>query len=291
MRLGIIVLGLTLAAACNGGNAAPQPDGPVKMGVIAGNHQVVTAAPLVRLPSQVVVQVAVSPSGQVSLRTRIIDAALPPKAFAQATGVKGLPNQTVCTTIPDPKHALTAVVPCASSDALGNAYFTFQSDTVAGTSKAQVAASLATGIQVTDSVSADVLPGPFVDSPLQTSSWPMLPGGVAPAELALDKYNNPVPYRLVPLVEATVMLNPTTYAPVKLYAHTLSATFGEVGARTIVVDSLVGNPNSGSSSACGRVQLETAAGVVFSANLRVDRDQPGTNPRTVGILSPNIRCY
>jgi hypothetical protein len=150
-------------AACGGGSAAPiAADGPVRAGVLSGNNQTVSAAPVATnsLPQPVVAQVVRLPSGQVSLR--VLDALLPEKAWAQ-TSVVGVANMVVCARTPDPKHALTAEVVCANSDALGKATFVFHADTMAGTSKAQVAVATATGTQVTDSVKATVLPGPVAE--------------------------------------------------------------------------------------------------------------------------------
>jgi hypothetical protein len=161
-RAALALLGLTALAACGGGSAAPMPDGPLNVGVIAGNNQSVTAAPAAPLPLPVVAQVVRLPSGTIALRTRIVDAVLPEKAYAQ-TAVVGVPGIVVCARTPDPKHALTAEVLCANSDAAGKAYFVFRADTVSGTSRAHVAYSSPTGTKVTDSVSATVATAPARD--------------------------------------------------------------------------------------------------------------------------------
>lgn len=160
MRTQLLALSLLTMAACGGGSAAPQPDGPVSLGVIAGNNQVVPAAPSARLPENVVAQVVQLPSGRVGLRVldQVTDAVLPPKAFAQ-TAVNGIPNQVVCASAPATGRAMRAEVACANTDALGKAYFVFLTDSIAGPTRANIAAALPTGTKVTDSVSATVMPG------------------------------------------------------------------------------------------------------------------------------------
>lgn len=158
----LLVSALALAVACGGGSAAPQPDGPPHLGVIAGNHQTITAAPAVKLPAQVVAQVVQLPNGQVGMTTRVINAVLPPQAFAQ-TAVHGIPGAVVCSVSPDPQHPLTPEVPCTNTDASGLAYFTFHADSVAGVAKAEVRGTVAGVTHVSDSVSATVLPLPAAD--------------------------------------------------------------------------------------------------------------------------------
>lgn len=153
----VALLVLAGVAACSGGSAAPMPDGAPRLGVIGGNHQSVEAAPAVKLPSQVVAQVVRLPSGQVAMTTRVLDALLPPKAFAQ-TAVNGIPGAVVCSVAPDPAHPLTPEVPCTNTDAQGLAYFTFHADSVAGVAKAEVRGTVNGTTHVSDSVSATVLP-------------------------------------------------------------------------------------------------------------------------------------
>jgi hypothetical protein len=156
----VLALSLVLAA-CSGGSAAPIADGPVHLGVLSGNNQSVSAAPASAntLPAQVVAQVVRLPNGQVAMTTRVVDAILPPKAWAQ-TAVNGIAGAVVCAVSPDPKHGLTPEVPCTNTDAAGKAYFTFHADTLAGVSKAEVRGTVAGVTQVSDSVTATVMPDP-----------------------------------------------------------------------------------------------------------------------------------
>lgn len=193
IRLAALAVVLGTAAACGGGNAAPINDGPVLMGVVAGNHQVVPAAPDAALPQRVATQVYRGPNGTVALR--VLDAMLPPKALAQ-TAVTGVPNQVVCASAPDPKHALRAEVSCANSDAQGMAYFVFHHDSVAGTSTGQIAAALSTGTKITDSVSATVLPG-VVDSNAFVTGYVQQKGDTVRADLVRDKFANALPFAIV----------------------------------------------------------------------------------------------
>jgi hypothetical protein len=213
-RIGMLAL-VSAVTACGGGSAAVQADGPVTMGVIAGNFQVVPAARDAALPQPVVAQVVRGPNGQVSLR--ILDALLPEKAYAQTT-VTGIPGQVVCFNAPDPKHAMRAEVACASSDALGKATFVLHTDSVAGVSRGQVAAALATGTKVTDSVSATVMAGP-VDPNFRVPAGIVvnLPAVVA-ADAVRDVYGNAVAFRIVS--DGLIGVQDTTT--------------GSVGARTIV---------------------------------------------------------
>lgn len=165
-----LVLALLALPACGGSPVAPPPaSGAARFGAIAGNHQTVHADVFAKLPQNVTVQIVATPLGvsvrQLSplevfaVRTEAALAAtfLPPMAFAQ-TGVHGVPNQVVCFGSTDPRHALHAEVPCASSDSLGLAYFVPHADTIAGISRADVSAALPTGTKITDSVTATVLP-------------------------------------------------------------------------------------------------------------------------------------
>jgi hypothetical protein len=278
------------------------PDGPINVGVIAGNNQVVTAAPLAPLPSQVVTQAVRLPNGTVALRTRVVDALLPERAYAQ-TAVNGVPNVVVCAKAPDPKHALTADVQCANTDANGKAYFTFKADTVAGVSKAQVAASLSTGTKITDSVSATVNPGAFAWSPavcgparapgapyLPCSSWPGRVGPATyPAEIALDQYNNAVPFKFVVLSQGyfqydsagTFIVRP---GPTN-FAHAVSDTLGAQNARTIAADSVATAPFGGAVR--GLVQIVTANGVSATAVLVVKIQYSSTGVRTEVSMRPS----
>lgn len=166
----LALFALAIATACGGSNpASPPVSGPVKFGPIAGNHQVVHADVDVRLPQNIAVQVQqtalgvsvrqLTPLEMFAVRTEAALAAtfLPPMAFAQ-TGVHGVPNQVVCFGSTDPRHAMHAEVPCATSDSTGLAYFVPHTDSIAGQSKANVSAALATGTKITDSVTATVLP-------------------------------------------------------------------------------------------------------------------------------------
>jgi hypothetical protein len=213
-QVGVIGL-VAMLAACGGGSAAPIADGPVSMGIVAGNHQVVPAGRDPALPQPVVAQVVRGPNGQVSLR--LLDALLPAKAYAQTT-VTGIPNQVVCFSAPDPKHVMRAEVACASSDALGKATFVLHTDSVAGVSRGQVAAALPTGTKITDSITATVMPG-AASPTYRTQIIPILsfPATVPDASVQ-DAFGNAVAFRIVS--DGRIVVQDTTV--------------GSVGARTIV---------------------------------------------------------
>jgi hypothetical protein len=223
-NIGLALLVTTLAA-CGGGSAAPIADGPLHAGVVAGNNQVVQAAPQAPLPAPVVAQVIRLANGSVALR--ILDGVLPRRAYAQ-TAVVGVPNQVVCARTPDPKHALTAEVLCANSDATGKAYFTFHADSLAGTDKAQVALSTATGTLVTDSVQATVVPGAASPTYRMQSNPLLTSPAVVPANAVQDQYGNAVPYRIV--ADSHIAVQDTTT--------------GSVGARTLVFTAAAINVNT-----------------------------------------------
>jgi hypothetical protein len=213
-RLGTLAL-LSTLAACGGGSAAPQADGPAKLGVIAGNNQVVPAARSARLPDPVVAQAVRLANGQVSLR--VLDALLPEKAYAQTT-VNGIAGLVVCATAPAAGRAMKAEVPCASTDALGKATFVFMTDSVAGITRGVIAAALATGTKVTDSVTATVMAG--AASPTYIAAVTPILGFpyVLPETEVVDAFGNPVPYRVVS--DGRLVMRDTTT--------------GSIGARTIV---------------------------------------------------------
>lgn len=194
----LVPLALIVLAACNGGNAAPMPDGPASLGVIAGNHQVVPAAPSARLPDPVVAQAVRLPNGQVGFRVMdAVDMVLPPKAYAQTTTVNGIPNLVVCVTAPvGGGRAMKAEVPCATTDAAGKATFVFLTDSIAGPIRGRIAAALATGTQVTDSVSATVVPG-VVDSNYKAGGFVQQKGDTVMSDAVRDRYGNKLPFRIV----------------------------------------------------------------------------------------------
>jgi hypothetical protein len=206
---------LALLTACGGGSAAPVADGPVKVSVATGNNQTVAAARDARLPKEVGVQAVRLPNGQSGLR--LLDALLPPKAYAQ-TGVTSVPGIVACPVSPDPKHALIPEVPCTSTGADGIAWFTFHHDSVAGRSMAQVRATVDRVTVVTDSVVATILPGPASPT-YRTQSVPIQSFPATVAENSVqDQYGNPVPFRIIS--DGRIVVQDTTT--------------GSVGARTIV---------------------------------------------------------
>jgi hypothetical protein len=194
----LAILAGMLVAACNGGDAAPQANGPIMVGVTAGNNQTVAAEHLTALPAVVAVQAVQQPNGQVAWHAWVEDALLPKRAYAQSA-VHGVPNLVACGKTPtDPKHTLLPEVPCTNTDATGMAYFTFLRDTTAGTSKAYIAATVNGVTVVTDSVKATITPGPC-------GVW--IPAHATPSFSAQagvrfslrdsifnvwDKYNNPI---------------------------------------------------------------------------------------------------
>lgn len=210
-----LLISAMVLSGCSGGTS-PQANGPVKVGIVSGNNQSVAAAPSKPLPQTVVAQVIRLPDGTSSLR--ILDALLPPNAYAQ-TAVDGVPNQAVCQAAPKPdERALKADIPCTISDATGKAYLTFLHDSIAGPSIARVGVSTPAGTQITDSVQATVLPG--VASP--TYLAPQTPilnfPATVPATSVVDQYGNAVSFRIVP--DGRLVVQDTTT--------------GSVGARTLV---------------------------------------------------------
>lgn len=215
----LIPLALIALAACNGGSAAPMPDGPASLGVIAGNNQVVPAAPSARLPDPVVAQAVRLPNGQVGFRVLdAVDLLLPPKAYAQTT-VNGIPNLVVCVTAPvGGGRAMKAEVPCATTDAAGKATFVFLTDSVAGKTKGIIAAALATGTKVTDSVTATVVAG-AVNPNYRGDGITIRPlPATVPENSVQDVYGNAIPFRIIAKDSLVVQ----------------DTTVGSIGARTIV---------------------------------------------------------
>lgn len=151
---------LVSMAACGGGSAAPQPDGPITASVLAGNHQVVTAAPSAPMPQRLAVMAVQQPNGQVSARilNRIGDAILPAKAYAQI-GLKGAPNKAMCTAAPHPGEQVQHFdLPCYVTDTTGIAYFVPLTDTIAGKPIARIGFGAPGGTVVTDSTQNTIKP-------------------------------------------------------------------------------------------------------------------------------------
>jgi hypothetical protein len=249
---------LVFTAACGSGSAAPIADGPVKVGVMAGNNQTVPAARSARLPKNVGVQAVRLPNGSVALR--VLDAMLPPKAYAQ-TGVVSVPGVVACPDSPDPKHALIPEVLCTATGADGIAWFTFHSDSIAGVSKALVKATVNQVTVITDSVLATILPG-AASPTYRTSNIPIANfPAIMPAGSVVDQFGNALPFRIVS--DGRIVVQGDTVGTVA--ARTIVAAPANTPSSGYVVelqganDVLLGRARY--LTASGQLQQWTAAGV------------------------------
>jgi hypothetical protein len=163
-----IALALPLAAlvACGGGSAAPQPNGPLALGIIAGQNQVTTAGSS-QLSSPVIGRLVRQSNGRVGFQwiERAVDPLLPPKAFAQGTVVTGspVPGAVVCAVGAPDGRGLVPFTPCTNTDANGQATFYFTPGTVAGEATAEIRGTVENQPAVFDTAKAIVMPGPATE--------------------------------------------------------------------------------------------------------------------------------
>lgn len=160
-----VVFILTIIAAimgCSGSTESPisPPNGPLAMGIVSGNNQVVTAGHD-SLPNPVVGQMVRLPNGTVAFHilkagNSLLDAIVP-RAFAQ-TVVNGspVPGAVVCAVSVDSVHKLTPWTPCTNTDAGGKATFFFTTGTTAGVASAQIRGTLNSQPAVFDTAKATV---------------------------------------------------------------------------------------------------------------------------------------
>jgi hypothetical protein len=151
----ICTLALLLSCAACGGSTTSTPEGPLKLGIVAGNNQVAPAGS-VKLTDPVVGRLV-----------RVSTASGPRFEF-----VKTAYAQTVVTGSPVPGAVVCAVsmtagsmvpfVPCTNTDADGKATFFFTPGTKAGEAESEIRGTLAGQPAVFDTATATVLPGPAV---------------------------------------------------------------------------------------------------------------------------------
>ena len=162
MRQLFVCAALALVA-CGGSNGGTNPGtGPLAIGIVSGDHQVVTAGHD-SLPQPVVGKLVRKPDGSVAWIKQVPGRALDvlvPRAFAQGTVVTGSPvaGAVVCAVSTDPKHTLTPFVPCTNTAADGTARFFFTPDTTAGVASAEIRGTLNSEPAVFDTATATVLP-------------------------------------------------------------------------------------------------------------------------------------
>lgn len=156
-----VLLALALVAACDSGGTNPE-DGPVKVGIVSGNNQVVVAAPAKALPAPIVAQLVRLPNGTYALLQNAADFVLPTKAYAQGIVLTGspIPGGVVCGLPADSLRPLKPMIACVNTGADGKVSYPFSHGTVAGESKGIVQASI-NGVVVTlDTARATVVHGP-----------------------------------------------------------------------------------------------------------------------------------
>lgn len=291
------ILGLFAIAAvagCSSGSE-PQQFGSLDSRITRGERQTYTAGG--DTPEIVIDLVYRNPLTGVMRHTkpplweRVV---LPRLAHAlQTVGVtvKAQPNSVVC--VREDQTVLVPAVRCVNSDLEGNTRFDFLATTKAGTHMALIQATYGLETTVPDTVQITVLPDVFADSPLlRYTSFPgrPLPATFSP-EVALDKYGNPVPYRLVVMPDAYGEAATSNtggsrlFAGFKVFARTQSDTLGTTGARTIVLDSIIGPHQINGFNVvrvCGAVQVVTASGVSASGFFSIGSRE---NPSSFGLYA------
>lgn len=157
----LALLSTLLLAACDA--AGPGNDGPLALGIIAGNHQVAEAG-AERLPQPVVGKMVRQPGGGITFR-------LVSPAYAQGTVVNGspVPGAVVCAvSVVGELHPFT---PCTNTDDQGRATFFFTLGTVAGEARAEIRGTVENEPAVFDTVVAVVVPGAIDRIGVQTDKY------------------------------------------------------------------------------------------------------------------------
>jgi hypothetical protein len=217
MRI-IRTLALLLGVTACGGSTSSPPEGPLKLGIVAGNNQVAPAGSA-KLTDPVVGRLV-----------RVSTASGPRFEF-----VKTAYAQTVVTGSPVPGAVVCAVsvtagsmvpfVPCTNTDADGKATFFFTPGTKAGEAESEIRGTLAGQPAVFDTAKATVLPGPAAEialvpwpncSPACPPKYPI--GGTLDLHTVIkyvrDQYQNLiVPATTAEISDAGVTQNTTAITP------------------------------------------------------------------------------
>lgn len=185
------ILPALLLIACG----SDEDPGQLEHGILAGASQTVTAG-ATTLPSAVTWALRRNKNGTITVY-RILDAALPAKAWAQGTPVtvKGspVPGAVVCAT----ENGIKPFTPCTNTGADGNATFFYDVTTKsAGDYRSEIRGTVNNAPAVFDTVKVSVVaapPAPQYKNDLigERSS----PATYLPAHL-VDPHGNAVPYRI-----------------------------------------------------------------------------------------------
>lgn len=190
MRLqSIVVVAAQLALAACGGTEVEPELGELQGGIISGREQSVNAG-ATQLPEPVVNKVVRATSGGVTLS----------RATLNGTVVNGSPVVGAVVCVYEQDKDLVPFSRCTNTDTAGKATFFFTPPTKAGNFIARINGSVTTNgvIEATtfDTVKTTVFAG-LPDSSLRGNVGGPRP---SPANLAsvafVDKYNNPIPYRV-----------------------------------------------------------------------------------------------
>lgn len=193
-RLSPLLLVLLLAGcdAASGGQ-----DGPLALGIVAGNHQTVTAG-AEKLPDPVTAKVVRKPGGGITLR-------LVTPAYAEGTVVSGspVPGAVVCA-VSITEDAMEPFTPCTNTDEQGQATFFFTPPTKVGTPMSEIRGTVEGEPAVFDTASATVVAGPMAKTAFDSGPWQR---GSSPDSLVTlsqdpshpilqDAYGNLIPFRV-----------------------------------------------------------------------------------------------
>lgn len=197
---------LLLLAACDSGS--PGPDGPLALGIIAGNNQVGSAG-AERLPDPVVGKLVREPdSGGITFH-------LVTPAYAQGTVVQGSPVAGAVVCAVSVEGQLEAFTPCTNTDSNGQATFFFAPGTTVGEARAEIRGTLEGEPAVFDTVVAQVEPG-AVETVFLPDAAPNVDDGGAfwfPPDMFADAYGNIITPTLSITGEAFALAPPQAGSP------------------------------------------------------------------------------
>lgn len=272
------VLAAAVLAGCDSSTDATEV-GELRTAIVSGGSQVAIAgAP--RLPNAVIGQAQRVPLGA----SLVVGSG----ANASAT-VHGLANVVMC--VGEDQLDLIPFSRCVNTDTAGNAKFTFSPTTKAGTYRAKINFTLGALESTIDSAVVVVQPDVFAKSPLVNTTWlGRSTPAEFPADVAQDKFNNPVPYRFVVVEEAygetatdTVGHSILRAGIIKVFGKSVGQVLGTAAARTVVIDSITGPTQVNgfeASRICGYIQVVTAQGVSVTGVFVTSRDTSSNGQRS-----------
>lgn len=153
-RPAALLIALLPLAACDAGS--PGADGPLALGIVAGNNQIAPAG-AERLEEPVVGKLVRQP-GQAAITFQLVT-----PAYAQGTVVQGSPVAGAVVCAVNVAGEMEAFTPCTNTGSDGTARFFFAPGTKAGEARAEIRGTVEGEPAVFDTVTAQVQAGPVSD--------------------------------------------------------------------------------------------------------------------------------